>query len=160
MGCAAGWRIGFGCAKCRDEIYVYAGDGELQGYRGSCFYSREVRCTGPIRNARNGYEGAMTAPSQFPKLPAYPVKQRLEAEGVNVVLLSVPPNEHLPENIFGLTEKGDVLWQVEPRPCKEPNTRYTLIRDEIGLVVGETEDRCVRKIDPKTGKVLHEDLPI
>jgi hypothetical protein len=100
----------------------------------------------------------MTA-SQFPKLPAYPVKQRLEAEGVNVVLLSVPPNENFPENIFGLTEKGDVLWQVEARPCKEPNTRYTSIRDEIGVIVGTTEDRCVRKIDPKTGKVLHEEIP-
>jgi hypothetical protein len=98
----------------------------------------------------------MTA-GQFPKLPAYPIKQRLEAEGVNVVLLSVPPNEHLPENIFGLTEKGDVLWQVEPRASAEPNNRYTSIRDEIGLIVGNTEDHCLRKIDPKTGKILHEE---
>ena len=98
----------------------------------------------------------MTA-SQFPNLPAYPIKQKLQAEGVNVVLLSVPPNEHYPENIFGLNEKGDVLWQVERRPSSEPNNRYTSIRDEIGLIVGKTEDRCQRKIDPKTGKVLEEE---
>jgi hypothetical protein len=97
------------------------------------------------------------AASQFPNLPAYPVKQRLEAEGVNVILLSVPPNEHFPENIFGVTEKGDVLWQVEARASKEPNNRYTSIRNEIGLIVGSTEDRCLRKIDPKTGKVLQEE---
>ncbi len=98
----------------------------------------------------------MTA-SQFPNIPAYPIKQRLEVEGVNVVLLSVPPNEHFPENIFGVNEKGDVLWQIEPRPSKEPNNRYTSIRDEVGLVVGKTEDHYQRKIDPKTGKVLHEE---
>ena len=94
---------------------------------------------------------------QFPNLPAYPIKQRLEAEGVNVVLLSVPPNENLPENIFGLNEKGDVLWQVEARPSTAPNNKYTSIRDEVGLVVGQTEDRCQRKIDPKSGKVLVEE---
>lgn len=98
----------------------------------------------------------MTA-SQFPGLPAYPIKQRLEIDGVNVVLLSVPPNENFPQNLYGLNEKGDVLWQVEPRPSKEPHNKYTSIRDEIGLVVGETEDRALRKIDPKSGKVLSEE---
>ena len=51
---------------------------------------------------------------------------------VNVVLLSIPPNKDYPQNIFGLNEKGDVLWQVEPRPSTEPHNRYTSIRDEIG----------------------------
>jgi hypothetical protein len=52
-----------------------------------------------------------------------------------------------------------VLWQVEARASKEPNNRYTSIRNEIGLIVGNTEDRCLRKIDPKTGKVLQEETP-
>lgn len=95
--------------------------------------------------------------SPFPQLPAYPVKQRLQAEGVNVVLLSVPPEENYPENIFGLNEAGDVLWQIEARPSRAPNNKYTSIRDEVGLVVGKTEDQCQRKIDPKTGKVLTEE---
>jgi hypothetical protein len=98
----------------------------------------------------------MTA-GQFPGLPAYPIKQRLEIDGVNVVLLSVPPNEDYPQNLFGLTEKGDVLWQVEPRPSKEPHNKYTSIRDEVGVVVAQTEDSAQRKIDPKTGKVLYEE---
>ena len=98
----------------------------------------------------------MTA-GQFPNLPAYPIKQRLEAEGVNIVLLSVPPNENLPENIFGLNEKGDVLWQVEARPSTAPNNKYTSKRDEVGIVVAKTEDECQRKIDPKSGKVLLEE---
>jgi len=94
---------------------------------------------------------------QFPNLPAYPIKQKLEIEGTNVVLLSVPPNEDYPQNIFGLNDKGDVLWQVEPRPSTAPHNRYTSIRDEIGIVVGTTEDRYQRKIDPKSGKVLLEE---
>lgn len=98
----------------------------------------------------------MTA-SSLPNLPAYPIKQRLETEGVNVVLLSVPPEENYPQNIFGLNEQGDVLWQIEPRPSKTPNNKYTSIRDEVGVIVGKTEDRCQRKIDPKTGKVLTEE---
>lgn len=94
---------------------------------------------------------------QFPSLPAYPIKQRLEIDDVNVLLLSIPPDQDYPQNIFGVSEKGDVLWQIEPRPSKEPHNRYTSIRDEVGVVVGVTEDHCQRKIDPKTGKVLHEE---
>ena len=93
----------------------------------------------------------------FPSLPAYPIKQRLEIDGVNVVLLSVPPNDNYPQNIFGISEKGDILWQIEPRPSNAPNNKYTSIRDEVGLVVGKTEDNCQRKIDPKSGKVLTEE---
>jgi hypothetical protein len=98
----------------------------------------------------------MTA-GAFPSLPAYPVKQRLEVADVNVVLLSVPSNENCPQNIFGLNEKGDVLWQVEPRPSEEPRNKYTSIRDEIGVIVAVTLDRFTRTIDPKTGKVLNEE---
>ena len=96
--------------------------------------------------------------AQFPNLPEYPIKQRLEVDGVNVVLLSVPPEEHYPQNIFGLSEKGDVLWQIEPRPSTTPNNRYTSIRDEIGLIVAKTEDECQRKIDARSGKVLIEEF--
>ena len=96
--------------------------------------------------------------AQFPNLPEYPIKQRLEVDGVNVVLLSVPPEEHYPENIFGLSEKGDVLWQIEPRPSTTPNNKYTSIRDEIGLIVAKTEDECQRKIDARSGKVLIEEF--
>ena len=97
--------------------------------------------------------------ASFPELPAYPVKQKLSVEGVEVVLLAVPPEEHFPQNIYGLTEKGDVLWQIEPRPSQTPNNRYTSIRDEIGLVVAVAEDTVQRKIDPRTGRVLQEDPP-
>lgn len=98
----------------------------------------------------------MTAP-QFPSLPAYPIKQRLEVDGVNVVLLSVPPNENFPQNLYGLNEKGDVLWQVEPRPSTQPHNKYTSIRDEVGVIVAQTEDNAQRKIDPRSGKVLYEE---
>ena len=93
----------------------------------------------------------------FPALPAYPVKQKLELEGVVVVLLTVPPEEHLPENIFGVNEKGDVLWQIEARPSKTPDNKYTSIRDEVGIVVALTEDQAQRKVDPRTGRVLVEE---
>lgn len=76
---------------------------------------------------------------------------------MNVVLLSVPPNEDYTQNLFGLNEKGDVLWQVEPRPSKEPHNKYTSIRDEVGVVVAQTEDNTQRKIDPRNGKVLTEE---
>jgi hypothetical protein len=95
---------------------------------------------------------------EFPNLPAYPIKQRLEVGGVNVVLLSIPPEENYPQNIFGLSETGDVLWQIEPRPSRLPNNKYTSIRDEIGIVVAKTEDRCERKIDAKSGRVLSEEI--
>lgn len=94
---------------------------------------------------------------QFPALPAYPVKQRLEVDGINVLLLGVPPEEDYPQNIFGLSEKGDVLWQIEPRPSTAPHNKYTSIRDELGIIVAKTEDSCQRKIDPKSGRVLHEE---
>lgn len=103
-----------------------------------------------------GYDAEMTA-GQFPSLPAYPIAQRLEIEGVNVVLLAVPPEQNYPQNVFGLTEKGDVLWQVERRSSDEPRNRYVSLRDEVGMVVAVSEDRYQRKIDAKTGKVLYEE---
>ena len=94
---------------------------------------------------------------QFPSLPAYPIKQRLEIDGVNVLLLSIPPDQDYRQNIFGVSAKGDILWQIEPRPSREAHNKYTSIRDEVGIVVGVTEDHCQRKIDPKSGKVLFEE---
>lgn len=93
----------------------------------------------------------------MPALPAYPIKQRLEEQGVNVLLLSIPPNDDYPQNIFGVSEKGDVLWQVEPRPSTAAHNKYVSIRDEVGIVVAQTEDAMQRKIDPLSGKVLHEE---
>lgn len=90
-------------------------------------------------------------------MPAYPIKQHLQIGGIDVVLLSVPPGANLPQNIYGVTEKGDVLWQIEPRPSATPDNKYTSIRDELGIIVAETEDSCRRKIDPKSGKVLTEE---
>lgn len=92
-----------------------------------------------------------------PQLPAYPIKQRLDVEGVNVVLLSVPPDEHYPQNVFGLNDHGDILWQVEARPSVQPHNKYVSMRDEVGLLVAQAEDGVQRKIDPKTGKVLSEE---
>lgn len=93
----------------------------------------------------------------LPTLPAYPVKQRLEIDGVNVLLLNVPSDQSYPQNLFGVSEKGDVLWQVEPRPSQGASGSYSSIRDEVGVVVARTEDRVQRKVDPKTGKVLTEE---
>jgi len=93
----------------------------------------------------------------LPTLPAYPIKERLEINGVNVLLLNVPHDQAYPQNVFGVSEKGDVLWQVEPRPSQAPNPRYTSIKDETGVVVARTEDKIARTIDPKNGKVLAEE---
>ena len=93
----------------------------------------------------------------LPTLPAYPVKQRLEIDGVNVLLLNVPPDQSYPQNLFGVSEKGDVLWQVEPRPSKGTANGYSSIRDEVGVIVARTDDRIQRKVDPKSGKVLSEE---
>lgn len=97
----------------------------------------------------------MSAP--VPALPAYPIKEHLELEGVNVVLLSIPPGANYPQNIFGLSEHGDILWQVEPRSSEGADNRYTSIRGEVGVLVAQTQDRFARKIDAKTGKVLTEE---
>jgi hypothetical protein len=94
---------------------------------------------------------------QIPALPAYPIKQRIVEQGVNVLLLSIPPNDDYPQNIFGVSEKGDVMWQVEPRPSKGAHNKYVSIRDEVGIIVAQTEDSVQRKIDPRSGKVLHEE---
>ncbi len=98
----------------------------------------------------------MTA-SGLPNLPGFPIRQRLQVEGINVVLLDIPPDEAFAQNIFGLNEQGDVLWQVEPRPAAEPDERYTSMRDEVGTIVAQTQTGAQRKIDAKNGKVLQEE---
>ena len=46
----------------------------------------------------------------------YNVKAVIEVTNTLIVLLDVPPKESMSENIFGVTSKGQILWQVESRP--------------------------------------------
>jgi len=89
----------------------------------------------------------------------YEVKDVLEAKGVTIVLLKVPPSEAMTQNVFGVSPEGRILWQIE----KIPETSS----DETNTYVGmnKTSDQIVRignwnglivEIDPTTGKVTRK----
>ena len=44
----------------------------------------------------------------------HPVGETAEIGGALVVLLQVPANQSMPENVFGVSTDGRILWQIEP----------------------------------------------
>jgi hypothetical protein len=87
----------------------------------------------------------------------FDIKEALAIEGVIVIVLNVPAGHFMTENVFGVSEHGDLLWQIEAIP--ETST------DEGNFYVGISGSgtRSVRlanwndmvvDVDVKTGKIL------
>src|ERR1043165_3278686 len=53
------------------------------------------------------------APSGVRVTLAHPVRETAEVAGVLVVLLRIPKDQSMPENVFGVSADGNVLWQGE-----------------------------------------------
>ncbi len=88
---------------------------------------------------------------------AYPIREVAEVGNVVVVLLDVPAHESMTENVFGVSQDGDVVWQIEPIPdiTNDPTDCYT------GFVSATPGKLALCKwggigveIDPNTGRVL------
>ena len=88
----------------------------------------------------------------------FPVNEALEAGEVLIVVLDVPPDEVMTENVFCVSKDGKVLWQIEriPATSTDPTNVYT------GVSEGESASTVrianwngdVATMDVETGRVL------
>lgn len=88
---------------------------------------------------------------------AYNVKESIQVGEVLVVLLDVPPNQSMTENVFGLSHDGTVLWQIErtSATATDPFNCYVgVIASSDNTVRVANWNGMVSDINVKTGRVI------
>jgi len=65
----------------------------------------------------------------------YRIAEFAEVDGVLIVVLDVPPNASMTENVFGVSKEGRILWQIEriPETGTDPTNCYTSIFPRLQL---------------------------
>src|SRR5262245_45464382 len=83
----------------------------------------------------------------------YPIQEVAAVGDVIVVLLDVPPKESMTENIFGVSNSGKILWQIEriAATATYPVNCYTSILTTLKLYNWNGNGV---EIDATTGKVI------
>lgn len=88
----------------------------------------------------------------------HPIKQSHAIDQVLIVLLDVPPAVQMPENVFGVSDKGDVVWQIE-RTAKNPLFRYEEIHENQGGEIVVWHYECSNNyLDFRSGKILRTEF--
>ncbi|MBE0537108.1 MAG: hypothetical protein IH624_15715 [Phycisphaerae bacterium] len=88
----------------------------------------------------------------------YPIGTILETCGNLLIVLDVPAKQSMPENLFAVSEDGEILWQIEhsPKTGLDPANRFTGVRESsISGIVVASNWNCVNfYVDVKTGRVV------
>jgi len=101
-------------------------------------------------------ERKLTLPSGKTVLLPYPFREKLLFKDVIIVLLDVPSNIQMNENVFGISRSGQILWQIEKKPSPYKTSPYLdLNRDGDNVKVGNW-DGMEYIIEPLTGRILQE----
>ena len=84
---------------------------------------------------------------------AYSIKEVALVNEVFVVLLDVPANKSMTENVFGVSRKGEILWQIEriPETGTDPSNSYTGLFARLKVF---NWNGVGVEIDANTGKVI------
>jgi hypothetical protein len=87
----------------------------------------------------------------------YDIKETLEVNGILVVLLEVPPDRVMTENVFAISSDGKLLWQIAPTAgnSTDPVNTYTGFTGHgEGTVRIFNWNGTSSLVDLQTGKVL------
>ena len=94
---------------------------------------------------------------------AYPIREAREVQGVLVVVLDVPEDHVMTENVFGISEDGKLLWQLGACPTNsaDPAYRYTdIIRADGKTIWIDNTSEVASAVDVRSGTVWdHENRP-
>ncbi len=86
-----------------------------------------------------------------------PIFKAIEISGIIVVVLDVPRNQSMTENVLGVLPNGTLVWQIEKIPdlSMHPANCYTGVREGPSGTAIVFNWSCIDvTIDVKTGKVL------
>jgi hypothetical protein len=88
----------------------------------------------------------------------YPIRAALNSCGIIVVVLDIPPKQSMTENVFGISEDGDIIWQIEriSETASDTVNRYTGIGGSSvdGIAVAFNWNCTNVYINVETGKVI------
>jgi len=91
----------------------------------------------------------------------YPIKEAVEINGIIVVLLGVPSNRVMTENVFAISTDGKMLWQIERTigNSTDPVNVYTGFtgHDEHSIQVYNWNGTA-NVVDLETGKVRRTEI--
>jgi hypothetical protein len=54
----------------------------------------------------------------------FPIRCILDLSDRYIILLEIPSNELFPENIFCVSKRGEMLWQLEKKEMPHPLSAY------------------------------------
>lgn len=93
----------------------------------------------------------------------YPIRGAREVQGVLVVVLNVPQERSMTENVFAVSADGRLLWQIKPCPTNsgDPAFRYTdIIRADGNTIWIDNTSEVGSAVDVHSGTVWdHENRP-
>jgi hypothetical protein len=94
-----------------------------------------------------------------PALFEHPIRELTEVGEVAVVVLEVPLDAVMTENVFGVSRDGERLWQIEwiPETGTNPRNTYvgvTFAEPEKGLVHVADRNGTVVDVDVRTGRIV------
>jgi hypothetical protein len=89
----------------------------------------------------------------------YPIGSIFETCGLLIVVLDVPPDYLMTENVFGVSKQGEIVWQIEPTSktsYPHPTNFYVGSQDSniAGLAMIWNFNGTAVFIDVRTGKVV------
>lgn len=88
----------------------------------------------------------------------FDIAEYIDFGNTTVVRLKVPIDIIFNENVFGLNDKGKIIWQIERKELMHDNSPYTNITklDEDKLRLNNW-DGTVLFVNPNNGKILNEE---
>lgn len=85
------------------------------------------------------------------------VEQFIQFDNFIVVRIETPVSIIFNENVFGLSEEGEIMWQIEHKEFIHNNSPYTNIKLlDNGQVRLSNWDGTHLEIEPLTGEILRE----
>ena len=85
----------------------------------------------------------------------FTVKKIIEIDDVVVVLLSIPTGVTYNENIFGVSNKGGIIWQIEGTVPQSSNSPYVDIEKSMDGLDIFNWSGLKSRVNVRTGKVTH-----
>jgi hypothetical protein len=87
----------------------------------------------------------------------FDIREIVEVDGVLIVILDIPPDRTMTENVFGISKEGKLLWQIERTAANssDPTNVYTTItgHDQNTARIYNWNGTS-NSVDAGTGKVL------
>src|SRR5262245_17764340 len=85
-----------------------------------------------------------------------PIVEEVSFGDVVVVRLEIPIRAISNENVFGVSDKGQIIWQVPPEPREPKQSPFIKIRRDGDQVRLNNWDGMIYQLDPKTGQVIEK----